>query len=134
MLKSKSGVEEVAMQAAADAPIACTLGRTALGERLGWIQRVTTQNLLDHELRDSTLRLSYRLDAIPDLERIVAAERECCSFLSYSLEATKGAAVLTIVAPSGVGPEARWLFDQFLPQPASPAPTKSCGCGPGACG
>jgi len=122
------------MPTAAELPMACTLGSTALQRRLAWIRRVTDRSLLSCRLDGTVLRLTYRDDALTDLEEIVAQERECCAFMRYSLEPASGVVKLTIEAPDGVGADARWLFDQFLPQQQPVAARKACGCGPGACG
>lgn len=121
------------MQTAADLPVACTLGSAALDRRLAWIRRVTEHSLLSHRLDAKVLRLTYRGDALPDIEQIVAQERECCAFMRYSLESSPGEVRLTIEAPDVVGPDAKWLFDQFLPQVQSNPVRNACGCGPGAC-
>lgn len=118
------------MQAAADQPIACTLSSVELPERLAWIRQITTQSLLAHWLDGATLHLTYKREARAELERIVAGERQCCGFLRFELRETQGAVELTIEAPEEVGADARWLFDQFLPQPLA---AKACGCSPGAC-
>lgn len=123
-------VEEAAMQAAADPLIACTLSPAELPERLAWIRQVTTQSLLAHRLDGATLHLTYAREARPELERIVAGERQCCGFLHFDLRDAQGAVELTIEAPEEVGADARWLFDQFLPKPLA---AKGCGCSPGAC-
>lgn len=119
------------MQAAADQPVACTLLPAQLPERLAWIRQVTTQSLMSHRLDGATLHLTYRLEARAELERIVAGERQCCGFLRFDLRETQGAVELTIEAPEKVAADARWLFDQFLPQPLV---ARTCGCSPGACG
>ena len=119
------------MQAAPDIPIACTLPSAALSERLASIRQFTSRSLLSHELGERTLRLLYRLGAKDELERIVAAERECCSFFEFELADPPPAIVFTTQAPGGEEADARWLFDQFLPQATPP---KRCGCAPGACG
>lgn len=121
------------MQANVASPSVCSLPSDALEHRLGWIRRVTVNGLLSHQLDGTTLRLQYRADALPDLQKIIALEQECCPLLDYSLQRLADAVHLNIDAPGGMGPDARWLFDQFLPQPAT-APRKSCGCAPGACG
>ena len=122
------------MQAAADTPIACTLGTDDLGQRLAWIRQVTDRSLVSHQLDAATLRLTYRNDALQDLEQIVAKERECCAFLHYTLETSTDVVRLTIRAPADAASQARWLFDQFLPQQRPGAASKACGCAPGACG
>lgn len=121
------------MQTVPGAPVAFTLPSAALPARLAWIRQVTARSLASHQLKGTTLYLTYRLDAKADLERIVAGEQECCSFLSFDIQATADSVRLTIGAPEGLGSDARWLFDQFLPAPQPPA-QKGCGCAPGACG
>lgn len=121
------------MQADPTTALACSLSTDAQNERLAWIRRVTTSSLVSHHFEGATLSLRYRRDALDDLEQIVAKERQCCPFLSFTLLHLPGEVQLTIQASGGLGDEARWLFDQFLPQPAA-APRKGCGCAPGACG
>ncbi|NCT84106.1 MAG: hypothetical protein GXC94_13225 [Comamonadaceae bacterium] len=118
------------MQGTADTPIACTLSTAELPERLAWIRLVTAQSLKAHRLDGTTLHLTYAREARAELERIIAGERQCCSFLRFDLQDTPGAVELTIHAPGDVGTDARWLFDQFLPEPIA---AKACGCSPGAC-
>ena len=118
------------MQAATDQPIACTLSSVELPERLAWIRQVTTQALLAHRLDGTTLHLIYKCEARAALERLVAGERQCCGFLRFDLRDRQGDVELTIEAPEEVAADARWLFDQFLPQPLA---AKACGCSPGAC-
>lgn len=120
----------------ADAPVACTLPPEGLPRRLAWIQSVTARGLIAHELGDASLRLRYRPEVAAELERIVEGERECCAFLRFDLQRRGDEAELTIHAPAGIGTDARWLFDQFLPRPGpAPAPVarRACGCAPGAC-
>ncbi|MCR5882161.1 hypothetical protein LRS03_04510 [Rhizobacter sp. J219] len=119
------------MRAAPDAPLACTLPTAALSERLAWIRQVTEQHLISHHLSERALRLTYQHDAKAQLERIVAGEQDCCSFLEFNLEGGPATVVLTIRAPEGLERDARWLFDQFLPRAV---PSRRCGCAPGACG
>jgi len=119
------------MQAAAEAPIACNLSSTELSERLAWIRQVTTQSLKAHRLEGRTLHLTYARDARAELERIASGEQQCCGFLRFDLHDLPDAITLRIEAPAEVGADARWLFDQFLPQPIAAWP---CGCSTGTCG
>lgn len=132
--KWRPAAEEPAMQAADDAPVACTLSSEDLGLRLAWIRQVTSANLLSHRLTGTKLQLTYRQGAKRDLEQIVDRERECCAFLRFELREVAGTVELTIEAPSGVGEEARWLFDQFMPSADAGTNKRACGCGPGVCG
>jgi hypothetical protein len=131
--KHKPGAEGLALQARLDIPIACSLPSGELERRLAWIRRVTASSLLSHHRDGTVLRLQYRVEAMSELQQIVLRERECCPFLEFSLRLSTSAAHLTVHAPAGLGSDAQWLFDQFLPQAATP-PRKSCGCAPGACG
>lgn len=119
------------MQIATDAPMACSLSADEQPGRLAWIRQLTACSLKAHRLDGTSLNLTYAGDARPDLERLVASERQCCGFLRFELRATSSGVELTIEAPVEAGADARWLFDQFLPQPQA---RKACGCAPGACG
>ena len=122
------------MRATADTPIACILPSDALQQRLHWIRRVTAEGMLAHRIDGTTLRLTYRRELAPELEQIVAEEQKCCAFLRFSLRAAEDAVLLSIEAPGGLGEEARWVFDQFLPRPAPASAPQRCGCAQGTCG
>lgn len=122
------------MQAVVDAPIVCILEPGILQQRLDWIRRVTVEGLLSYRLNGTTLQLTYRQELGPELERIVADEQKCCPFLRFTLKQAESAVLLSIEAPGGLGKDARWLFDQFLPRPAPASATRLCGCAPGKCG
>ena len=121
------------MQPQADAVVACTLAPGVLRERLQSIRRLTDSKLTSHVLDGTRLRLSYRAEAAGDLERIVAAERECCAFLHFTLTSSPDSAELVIDAPDGLDAGARWLFDQFLPQRPLAAVPAPWACVPGTC-
>lgn len=122
------------MPAPNDAPIACMLTSSALRDRLASIRRLTADELLLHTPGDVELRLLYRARARPAVEAIVQAERECCAFLTFDLDCTVDGVELVIGAPADLDVDARWLFEQFLPESAGSAARASCGCSPGACG
>ena len=90
----------------AAAEIACTLGVADIGSRLARIQQLTRARLRTHRLQGSTLRLSYGVEAAPELADLVE---------------------LVIVGPPQQGGDAQWLFSQFLPA-CEPA---ICGCSAG---
>ncbi|MGN6526745.1 MAG: hypothetical protein ACTHL8_10175 [Burkholderiaceae bacterium] len=120
------------MRAADDPPIACTLSAALLPGRLALIRRVTRDSLLSHRLDGHTLRLAYRAVARAEVERLVAAERACCAFLRFELRTAGDVLELAIDAPAGIGLDARWLFDQFLPEDAHAQAARACACAPGA--
>lgn len=117
-----------------DAPIACTLAPFDLRRRLDTIRQLTAQELVSHELLDGVLRLTYRARACTAVERIVTAERECCAFLRFDLDCSADGVELVISAPPGLDVEARWLFEQFLPDSEKSTMPGACGCMPGGCG
>ncbi len=116
-----------------EAILTCALPSDQLAERLSWIRRVSAHGLVAHRREGASLRLSYKLPALPDLQRLVELEALCCPHLSFSLTRVAGMAVLMITSPKGHESEADWLFAQFAPQYAQ-VPAKACGCAPGACG
>lgn len=116
-----------------DALLTCALPSDQLAERLSWIHRVTSHGLVAHRLEGARLRLSFKLAALPDLQRLVELEALCCPHLSFSLTQAAGMATLVITASEGQESETDWLFAQFVPQQFQ-GPAKACGCAPGACG
>ncbi len=90
---------------------ACSLGRGELGERLERIARIGSRGWLGTDSDGRRHSLSFRNDpgTRAELEAIVAAERECCSFLGLSLDQGEGVLVLTIDA----GPEGEQIAAQL---------------------
>lgn len=83
------------------APIACSLAADDLRQRLDEIAAVGAESLV---ARDSDgLRHTLCFHSDPQtrrrLERIIAAEAECCSFLSLTLVEQKGELILILEAP-----------------------------------
>lgn len=82
--------------------MACSLGAGELGERLDEIAAIGAAALLGSETDGGRHLLRFRSD--PDtrqrLERIVAAETRCCSFLELGLAEENGELVLRIAAPA----------------------------------
>lgn len=114
------------------AVVACALPTDQLAERLNSIRRVNAHGLVSHRREGANLRLSYKLSALPDLQRLVEQEVLHCPQLSFSLTRSAGVALLVITTPEGHDSKADWLFAQFAPQRAQ-GPAKSCGCAPGTC-
>jgi hypothetical protein len=82
-------------------PIACSLEATDLRLRLDLIAEVGAGSLLAHDVEDGRHALRFRGDVTTRdrLEKIVAAEAECCPFLDLVLAEHGGELVLTIAAP-----------------------------------
>lgn len=115
------------------APLACALSSDELTKRLDWIRRVSAHGLVAHRRESASLRLSYKLSALPDLQRLVAQEAVCSPHLSFLLKRGAGMVSLVINAPTDRRNETHWLFDQLAPSQV-PSQGKACGCAAGACG
>ena len=87
-------------------PIACTLGPGDLRERVEqWNVLIAAhgQGRTSHE-REIVLRFDHA--AADELETLVAAERECCAFLTWQVERGPEAVVLRITGEVGALPSA----------------------------
>jgi hypothetical protein len=102
-------------------PIACTLTGDELPRRRAEIRALGRGALLSVERHKARAVLRFRPAAREELERIVAAESRCCSFLDLAISAEPEAAVLTIAAPPGAEPVMNGLVDAFaaLSRPAA---------------
>jgi hypothetical protein len=92
--------------------IACSLGAAELHERLTRISAVR-ESLLAAEVGERRAVLRFRADARDQLAGIVAAEAECCPFLSMTLDEDGDTARLTIEAPADAEPVLRDLVAAF---------------------
>jgi hypothetical protein len=84
-------------------PIACALSATELPERLAGMADIGHDALIHvhTEPHRARLRFTVGADIRARLEDIVAAESECCGFLTLALVDEPDALVLTIDAPEG---------------------------------
>lgn len=87
-------------------PIACSLSAAQLPERLAEIGAQSRDSLI---ARGPSRLLRFRDDESTRarLDALIAAESECCSFLSFDLRRDRGDLVLSIGAP----PEAQGVAD-----------------------
>src|SRR3982074_1337799 len=81
--------------------IACSLRATELRERLADMSATGESSLLAADVNGSRAVLRFRPSAGEQLAAIVAAEAQCCAFLSMKLDDASDAIRLTIEAPSG---------------------------------
>jgi hypothetical protein len=98
-----------------DAPIACSLGASALEQRLIEMAEIGADRLISRETDGDRHLLRFRADADTRrrLKEIVAAEAECCAFLDLSLSEKGGDLVLAIAAPLDGQTLADGLADAF---------------------
>ena len=96
-------------------PIACSLSAGDLNDRLAEIADLGRDALLEAEL--AGLRAELRFASAPGiaqrLARIVAAESECCAFLTMTVRDEGGALVLTVAVPEGAELVLQELVDGF---------------------
>lgn len=99
----------ISYPASPDAPVACSLSSPALADRnTEWASLRATARIGEHRT-DTTLTTTWRRDAHVqrEVERLVAAEHECCPFFGFDL--TVGDETITLVTtfPEGLSP-ASW--------------------------
>jgi hypothetical protein len=84
-----------------DPRIACSLEAGQLSRRLVEIKAIGAASLIEHrrEGRRHLLRFNADEETRQRLERIVAAESECCGFLDLRLDEQGGGLLLTLAAP-----------------------------------
>jgi len=96
----------------ADLPIACTLSPDGMTARLALIDTLAADGLLDRSSTEDGLRV--RLRGTPDIERrareLIAAESECCAFLSFELGRHHDDLVLDISGPADARPVIEMFF------------------------
>ena len=107
-----------------NAPIACTLGGADYTERLAWIASLNHDGLLNHQRHDAALELRYATTVRSRVHELVRKESECCVFLTFALDESRGDVRLTITAPDRVRDAADMFFEPFL---RSLAPTPATG-------
>ena len=99
----------------ADLPIACSLSANDLTDRLGTMAELGRDALLDAEVAGSraTLRFAAGTGVRGRVTGIVAAESECCAFLTMAVSDGPDTVVLTIDAPEGAELVLRELVEAF---------------------
>jgi hypothetical protein len=85
-------------------PIACTLTGASLEERGRWLRRLGEQALIEGSRHGGRLELRFRPEAADDLRELVRAERECCPFLSFEIDARADEVGLTVTGPTEAAP------------------------------
>jgi MerR family transcriptional regulator, copper efflux regulator len=90
----------------AEPPIACSLSTSEMPKRLAEMRAVGNESLLDVETAGGCAVLSFAASTETGqrLSAIVAAEQECCAFLTMRLLNKHDTITLTIDAPAGAEP------------------------------
>jgi len=99
-----------------DVPIACSLGNDKLERRLAAIAEIGASGLISRDIENERhlLRFSANATTRQQLEEIVAAEAECCTFLDLSLGEEGEVLVLSIAAPKDAQAIADELANAFV--------------------
>jgi hypothetical protein len=95
-----------------DLPIACSLSADELPRRLAEIGAIGGEALRSVE-PDGVLRFRADPSIRQRLEAVIAAESECCPFLTFELREDAGELLLTIAAAQDGEPLVRELIDAF---------------------
>jgi hypothetical protein len=92
--------------------LACSLDADGARKRIGQWQELMRRGLVSRsEIVDGVrVELQPRRSVLRELERLVAAERACCPFLSFTVEPGAVALVLTVRGPA----EAETIVDQLF--------------------
>jgi hypothetical protein len=100
---------------ARELPIACSLDAGDLTARLDMIALIGAENLISRSTDGAAQLLRFRRgDSVRrSLEKVIAAEAKCCSFLDMEIREEAGALVLVIDGPAEAAPVAAQLAAAF---------------------
>lgn len=105
----------------------CSLAAGDFKERVAWIAALNDKFLQDHCRQGATLTLTYAAEALPEVEKMIAREQQCCAFLGFNLHATAEAVELTITVPDGERANADLLLAPFYDNRALGDASSCCG-------
>jgi hypothetical protein len=93
-------------------PIACTLPPADLRARGDHIAQIAQRALRSREPLERGARLTFAGDAVTerDLRDLIAAESQCCAFLTFDLEREDDALRLDVTGPEDAQPIIAQLF------------------------
>jgi hypothetical protein len=93
-------------------PVACNLEQSEFGQRrLQW-DALIEQALIEKQTTDRGLRLIFDREAEQELNRLAAAERECCGFASWVVsQDPEGRFVLDVEADDMGADAVRAMFE-----------------------
>jgi MerR family copper efflux transcriptional regulator len=94
-------------------PIACSLDRDAFRERGAVIAQLGRDGLLRAELTAGHARLEFRETVGDRLGDLVAAEQQCCAFLTFRVAQGEHVVVLEIEGPEDAAPILADFVDAF---------------------
>ncbi|MGH8957719.1 MAG: hypothetical protein ACRDVK_03495 [Acidimicrobiia bacterium] len=93
-------------------PIACNLERAEFGERWKEWRALMASAIKEKRPTESGIRLTFRASAEVELERLTAAERECCGFATWTVTRESPGELILDVTAEGLGADAvRSMFE-----------------------
>ena len=95
-------------------PIACTLSSPEFRARIEWIARLNADALREHHRNGLQIELIYASDAAVRVREMVRRERQCCAFLSFTLQESQDSVAVTIEVPENGREIAEIVFESFL--------------------
>jgi hypothetical protein len=105
-------------------PIACSLSASDLEGRLAEMAALGRRALIDSRADGAHAQLRFAAGAgvRERVDAIVAAESQCCAFLTMRVTDGPDTVVLSVDAADGAEPVLHELVDAFQPGRAEPAP------------
>lgn len=97
------------------APIACALSAADFKERAVWLRELTARALISHHIAGQQLHLSYRAEALADVEKMMQQERQCCGFLEYEIKPGSESVEVAVTVPTQVSADGLALFAHLIP-------------------
>jgi hypothetical protein len=93
-------------------PPACSLTAAEGAQRAARWRRLLDQHLLSRTATTYGQRLAFPSEApiARDLDALIAAERDCCPFLTLTLERFDDALILDVSAPPDAAPIVETMF------------------------
>ncbi len=93
-------------------PIACSLTASAVGDREQEWRELLSRALISRTRTSNGVRVGLQpLPGVCDeLDRLIAAETDCCPFITMSIETTAASLALTVTAPPLAAPIIEQLF------------------------
>lgn len=99
--------------------IACTLAAKDFKARTAAIRELAKRSLIHSTRGPLSLALRYDIASAAEVRELVAQERECCPFLTFSVRESGHVIEVVILAPEAAAEAADALFDHFAPELAS---------------
>ena len=93
-----------------EVPIACSLSAAEQGKRRETARRLVAAAQLDARVTERGAVLRFAGAAEPALRDLIAAERECCPFLTFELSQRRDELSLVVSGPAEARPIVLELF------------------------